>query len=111
MSHQWENSQNYVYYEALHGGYPLVHNSPLLRHHGYYYAGFDCEAGGAALLRAHAGHDLRLPDVRRSTLELLRTLDTANPDNVAADTRELLALFEDPSALSDLTITITSNPP
>ncbi|MBC5763564.1 DUF2827 domain-containing protein [Ramlibacter albus] len=93
VSHQWANAQNYLYYEALYGGYPLVHNSPLLRGHGYYYPGFDCEAGGAALLRAHAEHDLRIADAKRSTRELLQSLDTAHPANVEAYTRELLALF------------------
>lgn len=94
VSHQWENAQNYLYYEALYGGYPLVHNSPLLRGHGYYYPGFDCQAGGAALLRAHAEHDLRLADAKRSTRDLLAALDTSSPENIEAYTRELLALFE-----------------
>ena len=37
MAHHWENSQNYLYYEALHGGFPLVHNSHLLGDCGYRY--------------------------------------------------------------------------
>lgn len=94
VSHQWENAQNYLYYEALYGGYPLVHNSPILRGHGYYYPGFDCEAGGEALLRAHAEHDLRIDDHKRSTRELLQGLDTAGPGNIEAYTRELLALYD-----------------
>jgi hypothetical protein len=92
ISHQWENAQNYLYYEVLYGGYPLVHNSPLLQGCGYHYEGFDCEAGAAALLRAHAEHDLRLQDEKRNTAALLRSVDIANPDNVAAYTRELLSL-------------------
>ena len=94
VSHQWANQQNYLYYEVLHGGYPLVHNSPTMRAHGYYYPDFDCEAAGTALLRAHAEHDLRLPDARRSTRELLQALDTANPANVQAYTQALLALYD-----------------
>jgi hypothetical protein len=94
VSHQWENAQNYAYYEALYGNYPLVHNSPMMRSHGYYYPSFDCQAGGQALLRAHAEHDMRLASERQSTRELLRTLDVANPPNVQAYTRELLALYE-----------------
>jgi hypothetical protein len=93
VSHQWANAQNYLYYEALYGGYPLVHNSPMLRGHGYYYPEFDCEAAGAALLRAHAEHDLRLAEAKRGTRELLHSLDVANAANVEAYTRELLALY------------------
>jgi hypothetical protein len=94
ISHQWQNAQNYLYYEVLYGGYPLVHNSPLLREHGYYYPDFDCEAGGAALLRAHAEHDFRVEADKRKTRELLQALDSANPANIEVYTRELLALFD-----------------
>ena len=42
VSYQWENEQNYLYYDALHGGYPLVHNSPFMEKAGmgFYYPGF-----------------------------------------------------------------------
>lgn len=93
VSHQWENAQNYLYYEALYGGYPLVHNSPLIRDCGYYYPDFDCQEAGRALLRAFDGHDANLPAYRENASALLRRLDTANPENVEAYTRELLALY------------------
>lgn len=41
VSHQWENGLNYMYYDVLYGGYPLVHNSPFLKEVGYFYEGFD----------------------------------------------------------------------
>ena len=37
VTHHWENGLNYLYYEVLHGGYPLVHNSACLKDWGYYY--------------------------------------------------------------------------
>ena len=94
VSHHWENGQNYLYYEALYGGYPLVHNSEFIKGCGYYYPHFDCQAGGAALVRAFMEHDRRLDDEKRSTAALLHSVDVANPDNIEAYTRELLALFE-----------------
>lgn len=94
VSHQWENAQNYLYYEALHGGYPLVHNSPILKDVGYYYPEFDCQAGGRAILRAFAQHDGNLQGYRADAAALLRTLDTAHPANIEAHTRELLALYD-----------------
>ena len=50
VAHSWENEQNYLYYEALHGGYPLIHNSQFLADCGYRYPEFDCDEGalGAA---------------------------------------------------------------
>lgn len=94
VSHHWENGQNYLYYEALYGAYPLVHNSEFIKGCGYYYPHFDCQAGGQALLRAFMEHDRRLDDEKRSTAALLHSLDVANPANIEAYTRELLALFE-----------------
>ena len=92
VSHHWENGQNYVYYEALYGGYPLVHNSEFIRDQGYYYPEFDCQAGGQALLRAFREHDANLPAYRAQASRLLHALDIANEDNVRIYTEELLRL-------------------
>jgi hypothetical protein len=94
VSHQWENAQNYVYYEALYGGYPLVHNSPLIRDYGYYYPDFDSQAGGRAILDAFSRHDRELDAYRKKGQELLREVHIDNPANVEAYTRELLALYD-----------------
>lgn len=37
IGHQIANSQNYMYLECLHLGYPLVHNSPALETVGFFY--------------------------------------------------------------------------
>lgn len=93
ISHHWENGQNYLYYEALYGDYPLIHNSTFIRDHGYYYPDFDTQAAGQALLKAHAEHDLSLPAHRAHTRTLLHTLDVANPANIDLYTQELLRLY------------------
>lgn len=94
VSHQWENAQNYLYYEALYGGYPLVHNSPLMKDHGYYYPDFDCHEAGRALLRAFDEHDSNLDGYRRKAADFIAGLDVAAPANIEAYTRELLRLYE-----------------
>jgi hypothetical protein len=94
VSHQWENAQNYLYYEALYGGYPLVHNSPLLKGYGYYYPDFDAQQGGQVLLDAFRRHDTELATYRQKATAFLKELDVANPDNIEAYTRELLALYD-----------------
>jgi hypothetical protein len=95
ISHQWENAQNYLYYEALYGGYPLVHNSPLLKDYGYFYPEFDSREGGRTLLRAFEAHDRDLPQYRENASKLLAQLDVANAANIEAYSRELLNLFTD----------------
>lgn len=94
VCHHWENGQNYVYYEALYGGYPLVHNSHLLDGCGYRYHGFDCEEGGAALCHALQVHDQNLDDYRQRARTFLATLDPEGERNVAVYTQALEALFE-----------------
>ncbi|MGN4069530.1 DUF2827 domain-containing protein [Burkholderia gladioli] len=92
VSHTWENAQNYVYYEALYGGFPLIHNSDLLGGCGYRYHDFDCHEGALALRRAYAVHDQQLDSYRRDASEFLRRLDPESPENVDTYTAALLEL-------------------
>ena len=94
ISHHWENGQNYLYYEALYGGYPLVHNSEFIKDYGYYYPEFDTQAGGRVLNEAFANHDQNLDSYRKSSLELLAQIDIQNPENIDAYSCEILRLFK-----------------
>lgn len=94
VTHQQENAQNYLYYEALYGGYPLVHNSHLLGDCGYRYHGFDCEEGADALLHAFENHDANIADYRKRSADFLATLRPDYADNIAIYTQSILALFE-----------------
>jgi hypothetical protein len=93
VTHHWENAQNYIYYEALHGGYPLIHNSHMIGDCGYRYHDFDCEEGAAALLRAFAEHDSNLDTYCRTAQAFLRTLDPAYERNVQVYREAIDALF------------------
>lgn len=96
ISHHWENGQNYLYYEALYGGYPLIHNSEFIKDCGYYYPEFDCQAGGQALLLAFAEHDRQLEGYKDQSQRLLKTLDVQHPGNIEIYTLELLRLYAPP---------------
>jgi hypothetical protein len=91
VTHHWENGLNYLYYEVLHGGYPLVHNSPWLQDCGYYYPDFAAEAAGSALLQAFATHDARLEEYRASVAALTARLAPTNRENIALHERLLLS--------------------
>ncbi len=56
ITHQWENDLNYLYWDVLSLGYPLIHNSSRIKEAGYYYPDFDPASGGKALLDALANH-------------------------------------------------------
>jgi hypothetical protein len=93
VSHQWENGLNYLYYDVLYGGYPLVHNSPYLRDVGYYYPDFDCRAGARALLTAVRQHDNRIEPYRQQANRLLARVDIAHPDNQRCHMQRILELL------------------
>lgn len=93
VTHQWENAQNYLYYEALHGGYPLIHNSHLIGDCGYRYHDFDCEEGGVALLRAFARHDQHFDAYRQTARAFLHTLLPDCEANLQAYGRAIDSVF------------------
>ncbi|WP_322013618.1 DUF2827 domain-containing protein [Paraburkholderia sp. J12] len=93
VSHHWENAQNYVYYEALYGGFPLVHNSHLIGNCGYRYHEFDCEEGGRVMNQAFVGHDENFAAYRATANAFLRTLDPESEENVRTYSEALAALY------------------
>lgn len=92
VTHHWENGLNYLYYEALAGGYPLIHNSAFLRDYGYYYPDFDALAGGRQLLLAKSEHDSNLDSYRKQVSELLARLNPATTANILLHERLLARL-------------------
>jgi hypothetical protein len=96
VSHQWENGLNYLYYDALHGGYPLVHNSPFLRERGvgFYYAGFDAGEGGDVLVRAWSQPAEFWGDYRRQANAFLEAASPTHEANIAAFARRITGLLE-----------------
>jgi len=56
VTHQWENELNYLYWDALYAGWPLVHNSSAIADAGYYYPDFDPRTGGDVLVAALERH-------------------------------------------------------
>jgi hypothetical protein len=94
IAHHWENGLNYLYYDVLYGGYPLVHNSEFLKDVGYYFEGFDAHDGGLALERAWQTHDDNLPQYQAAAQELLWTVSPDNPALQREHAILLEALFD-----------------
>jgi hypothetical protein len=82
VTHHWENGLNYLYYDVLAGGFPLIHNAESLQDFGYYYPSWDAIAGGNCLLDALAHHGERLGAYRERANALLRQVDALNPENI-----------------------------
>ncbi len=92
VAHQWECGLNYAYYDALYGGYPLVHNSAFLRDAGlgFYYPGFGANDGAKALLDAWQREPEYWDDYRHHSASHLQRLAPAHPDNLDAFMQRLL---------------------
>lgn len=93
VSHQWENGLNYVYYEVLYGGYPLIHNSKMLSV-GYYYPHFDAFKGADLLIDVIENHDKSLQVYKDQSRDFLKRLDPLHPNNIHAYEAALQALFD-----------------
>jgi hypothetical protein len=93
VAHHWENGLNYLYYDVLYGGYPLVHNSEFLKDVGYYYDSFDAESGACALERALEEHDERRAEYAEACHEVLWKVSPDNPALQRQHAERLEALF------------------
>jgi hypothetical protein len=92
VTHHWENGLNYLWYEVLHGAYPLIHNSPWLREYGYYYPDFAADEGGKALLHARATHDANFDAYKAQSAKLIDRVAPTHPANIALHEGLLLKL-------------------
>jgi hypothetical protein len=89
VTHQWENALNYLYWDVLYAGWPLIHNSPEIREAGYFYPAFDPVTGGAVLTDALEHHAANFQRDRPAVLETLWRFNVDNP-RVQARHGELL---------------------
>lgn len=91
VTHQWEEGLGDASHDALAGGYPLVHNDPMLQRAGVgqYYAGFGAADAGQALLQAWARDPGYWQDHQRTSSAWLRRLLPEDPANTAAYQRRL----------------------
>lgn len=95
VSHHWENEQNYLYYDVLYGGYPLVHNSRWMaeRAPGFFYPDFEAREGARQLLAAWEQPPEFWADYRRQAHDFLATVHPAHEANVRAFGERIDALM------------------
>lgn len=78
LSHQTLNALNYMYYELLYFGYPLVHNSNMLDDCGYFYNENDIKMCADAITYAYTHHNNTISTYKSKALKYL---DKINPLN------------------------------
>jgi Protein of unknown function (DUF2827) len=93
VTHNWENQLNNLYFDILYGGYPLVHNSEMLKSVGYYYEPFNTKDGARALIDAVQNHDKNFDAHVAANKNLFSQLSTKNPHSINMYVDGLFALF------------------
>jgi len=88
-THQWENNLNYLYWDILYSGRPLIHNSNPLANIGYYYPEFDPNSGGKVMADALRRHSFEARSYRAEALDHLWQYNPDNP-NVQSAYKELI---------------------
>jgi len=79
ISHQVLNSLNYLYYELLYYGFPLVHNSPDLDGCGYYYPDNDIRECAKQVKYALYNHNKNIDTYREKAKKYLERVDPLHP--------------------------------
>jgi hypothetical protein len=97
VAHHWECGLSHLYCEALHGGYPLVHNSEFLeaQNVGFYYPGFEAIRGGQMLLEAWAQDPGFWTGYRDRAASYLERLRPDHPENIDLFTQRIRSLMGD----------------
>ena len=78
VCHQFNNTLNYLYYELLHYGYPLVHNSPEVGNCGYFYPQNNIMKCVESIMDAYKNHNTNI-EVYRQNAEAC--LSKINPES------------------------------
>jgi hypothetical protein len=84
VSHQLLNPWNYIYYEMMHYGIPLVHNSSKMKGYGYYYSEQDIDGAAKAIKQAHEYHNKIGVVQKKKNDEFLKTIHPHDPDTINA---------------------------
>lgn len=82
LSHQILHPWNYVYYEMMYYGLPLVHNSDKLKGYGYYYEEFDIDGAVKSIVQAQEYHTKIGVLQKKKNDAFLRTIDPYDVETI-----------------------------
>jgi len=75
LCHQILHPWNYLFYEMMYYGIPLVHNSDKMRGFGYYYEGCDIDGAARGVVQAHEYHGRLMGLQKQKADTFLKTID------------------------------------
>ena len=82
IQHSVNNEYNYIFFEHMLMGFPVIHNFPRLRSYGYYYDGDDISAGLDQIDKITSKHGSRTETYKALTKQLMWNFSINNPANI-----------------------------
>jgi hypothetical protein len=82
VSHQILTPWNYLYYELMYYGYPLVHNSSAFSANAYFYSEYDIDTCASQILHAAKTHNASYTEQLTINRRLLESINPANETTV-----------------------------
>lgn len=82
LSHQSENEMNYLYLETLYLGFPLIHNSELLKEFGYFYNKYDIMHAANQIYNSILNHKENFEYYEMENRKLLNNFLPTNEKNI-----------------------------
>ena len=89
ISHQIFNELNFLHLEMMYLGYPLVHNSTMIKPAGFYYKDHDTKEGSDALQKVYDTFVENYKDIQKGYKDVLSRFDPNN-ENIIEVYRRLL---------------------
>tara|TARA_Y100000361_G_scaffold143292_1_gene150161 strand:+ start:161 stop:1363 length:1203 start_codon:yes stop_codon:yes gene_type:complete len=93
LCHQLLNPLNYLYLDAAHLGYPVLHNAWMVKDLGYYYEGQNIWEGAKMLDKIYETHDKNIEEYAEQTKKVINRYSVHNPDLVREYDRMIDNLF------------------
>ena len=87
------NPLNYLYLDAAHLGYPVLHNAWMVKDLGYYYEGQNIWEGAKMLDKIYETHDKNIEEYADQTKKVINRYSVHNPDLVREYDRMIDNLF------------------
>lgn len=82
IAHQRDLELNYAYFDAAWLGFPVLHNSDMLKDLGYYYPDWDAEAASDILIDIAKNFDSNYEEYRDISRKIISRYLWDHPDNV-----------------------------
>ena len=82
VSHQLLNDLNFIHFETLYLGWPLIHNCPRLKNVGYYYPEHDIEKGSELINYIRLNHFDNIENYKKEAYKFLNKYDPSFKKNI-----------------------------